>query len=85
MPSWESRIVIEDLGCAYRGPVFLRGGPDPMMHPRVHHLSLPRGAPRPGHVLRSGAVLRAARRRRTCAASLYCSRGYPDSGYRQKL
>jgi hypothetical protein len=59
------------------GPIFLRGGPDPMMHPRVHHLSLPRGAPKPGHVVRSGAVLRAARRRHTCTKSLYCSRGYP--------
>jgi hypothetical protein len=77
MPSWEPWIVIEDSGCAYRGPVFLRGGPDPMMHPGVHHLSLPRGAPRPGHMVRSGAVLCVARRRRTCTASLYCSRGYP--------
>jgi hypothetical protein len=77
MPSWESRIAVEDPGCAYRGPVFLRGGPDPMMRPRVHHLPLPRGAPRPAHVVGSGAVLRAARRRRTCTAPLYCSRGYP--------
>jgi hypothetical protein len=45
MPSWESRIVIEDPGCAYRGPIFLRGGPDPMMPPGVHHLSLSRSAP----------------------------------------
>jgi hypothetical protein len=77
MPSWESQIVIEDPSCAYRGLVFLCEGPDPMMHPGVHHLSLPRGAPRPGHVVRSGAVLHAARRRRTCTTSLYCSRGYP--------
>jgi hypothetical protein len=77
MSSWESRIVIVDPSCAYRGPVFIRGGPDPMMHPRVHHLTLPRGAPRPAHVVGSGAVLRAAKRRRTCTASLYCSIGYP--------
>ena len=77
MPSWESRIVIVGPGCAYRGPVFIRGGPDPMMHPRVHHLPLPRGAPRPAHVVGSGAVLRVARRRRTCRASSYCRRGYP--------
>jgi hypothetical protein len=32
MPSWESRIVIVDPGCAYRGPVFIRGGLGPMMH-----------------------------------------------------
>jgi hypothetical protein len=56
IPSWESRIVIEGPGCAYRGPVLLRGGPDLMMHPVVYHLSLPRGAPRPAHVVGSGAV-----------------------------
>jgi hypothetical protein len=76
MPSWESRIVIEDPGCAYRGPVFLRGGLKPMMHPGLHHLPLPRGAPS-AHVVGSGAVLRAARRHRTCIGPLYCSRGYP--------
>ena len=58
MPSWESRIVIVDLGCAYRGPVFIRGGPDPMMHPGMYYLPLPRGAFRPAHVVGSGAVLR---------------------------
>jgi hypothetical protein len=77
MPSWESRIVIVDPGCAYRGPVFIRGGLDPMMHPRVHHLPLPHGAPRPAQAVGSGAILRAARRRRTCTSSLYCSRRYP--------
>jgi hypothetical protein len=77
MPSWESESVIEDPGCAYRGPVFLRGGPEPMKQPGVYHLSLPRGAPRPAHVVGSGAVLRATKRRRTCTTSLYCSRGYP--------
>jgi hypothetical protein len=30
--------------CTYRGPVSLYGGPDPMMHPGVYYLSLPRGA-----------------------------------------
>jgi hypothetical protein len=54
-----------------------------MMHPREYYLSLPRGAPRPAHVVGSGAVLRVARRRRTCTSSLYCSRGTLDSGYRQ--
>jgi hypothetical protein len=77
MPSWESQIVIVGPGCAYRGPVFIRGGPDPMMHPGVHHLPLLRGAPRPAHAVVSGVVLRAARRCRTCTASLYRSRGYP--------
>jgi hypothetical protein len=77
MPSWEFRTVFEGPGCAYRGPVFLCGGPNPMMHPGVYYLSLPRGAPRPAHVVRSGTVLRVARRRRTCSASLYCCRGYP--------
>jgi hypothetical protein len=83
MPSWESRIVIEDLGCAYRGPVFLYGGPDPMMPPGVHHLSLPRGAPRPtmwwGRVPfsgRPGDVVHVQR--------LYTVvEGTPDPGYRQ--
>jgi hypothetical protein len=50
IPSWESRTVIKGSGCAYRGPVFLRGGPDPIMHPRVYYLSLPRGTPEPAHV-----------------------------------
>jgi hypothetical protein len=48
-----------------------------MMHPGVHHLSLPHGAPRPTRVVGLGADLRAARRRRTCTTSLYYSRGYP--------
>jgi hypothetical protein len=77
LPSWESRIVIVGPDCAYRGQVFIRGGLDQMMHPGVHHLPLPRGAPRPAHAVGSGAILRAARRRRTCTASLYRSRGYP--------
>jgi hypothetical protein len=77
MPSWVSWTVIEAPSCMYRGPVFLRGGSDPMIPPGVYHLSLPRGAPRPVHVVGSGAVLRAARRRRTCTISLCCSRGYP--------
>jgi hypothetical protein len=48
-----------------------------MIHPGVYYLSLPRGALRPAHVVGSGAVLRVARRRRTCIASSYCRRGYP--------
>jgi hypothetical protein len=48
-----------------------------MMPPGVYYLSLPRGAPRPAHVVGSGAALRVARRHHTCIASLYCSRGYP--------
>jgi hypothetical protein len=71
MPSWELRI------CTYRGPVSLCVGPDLMMHPGVHYLSLPRGALRPAHVVGSGAVLRVARRHRTCTASSYRRRGYP--------
>jgi hypothetical protein len=76
MPSWESRAVIGGPGCAYRGPVFLCGGPVPMIHPGVYHLFSPRGAPRPAHVVGSGAIHRVARRRRMCTASLYCSREY---------
>jgi hypothetical protein len=76
MPSWVPWTVIKGLGCVYRGSVSLRGDPDPMIHPGVYHLSLPHGAPRPVHVVGSGAVLRAVRRRRTCTSSLYCSRGY---------
>jgi hypothetical protein len=53
IPSWESRTVIKGSGCAYRGPVFLRGGPDPIMHPGVYYLSLPRGTPEPAHVVGS--------------------------------
>jgi hypothetical protein len=48
-----------------------------MTHPGVYYLSLPRGAPRPAHVVESDVVLRMARRRRTCTAFLYYSRGYP--------
>jgi hypothetical protein len=71
MPSWELRI------CTYRGPVFLYGGLDPMMHPRTYYLSLPRGALRPAHAVGSGAVLRVAWRRRVRTTSSYCRRGYP--------
>jgi hypothetical protein len=71
MPSWELRPR------AYRGPVSLCGGPDPMMHHGVNCLSLPRGAPRPAHVVGSGAVLHVTWRCRTCAAPSYCRRGYP--------
>jgi hypothetical protein len=77
MPSWESGSVIEDPSCAYKGLVFLRGGSEPMMHPGVYHLSLPRGAPRPTHVVGSGAILCVAKRLYTCTTSLYYSRGYP--------
>jgi hypothetical protein len=71
MLSWELRP------CAYRGPVSLYGGPDPMMHPGVNCLSLPHGAPRPAHVVGSGAVLRVTWRCRTGAVPSYCRRGYP--------
>jgi hypothetical protein len=71
MPSWELRT------CMYRGPVPLCGGPDPMMHPGVYYLYLPRGALRPTHVVGSGAILRVAWRRRTCTTSSYSRRGYP--------
>jgi hypothetical protein len=54
MPSWVSRTVIDGPGCVYMGP-------DPMIHLEVYHLSLPHGAPRPIHVVGSGAVLRVAR------------------------
>jgi hypothetical protein len=56
IPFWEPRTVIKGSGCAYRGPVFLRGGPDPIMHPRVYYLSLPCGTPDPAHVVGSGCL-----------------------------
>jgi hypothetical protein len=71
MPSWELQT------CTRRGPVSLYGGPDPMMHPGMYYLSLPRGAFRPAHVVGSGALLRVAWRRSTCTTSSYCRRGYP--------
>jgi hypothetical protein len=71
MPSWELRT------CTHRGPVSYCGGPDPMMHPGMYYLSLPRGAFRPAHVVGSGAVLRVTWRRHTCTAPSYCRRGYP--------
>jgi hypothetical protein len=52
MPYWEPRT------CMHRGPVPYCGGPDPMMHPGIYYLPLPRGAFRPAHVVGSGAVLR---------------------------
>jgi hypothetical protein len=54
MPSWELRT------CTYRGPVSLCGGPDPMMHPGVYYLSLPRDSLRPAHGVGSGVVLHVA-------------------------
>jgi hypothetical protein len=76
MPSWESRIVIVDRLCVQGSGIHpWRTGPNDAS--RVHHLPLPHGAPRPAHVVGSSVVLRAARRRRTCTSSLYCSRGYP--------
>jgi hypothetical protein len=71
MPSWELRTH------TYRGPVSLCGGPDPSMHPGEYYLSLPRGAPRPAHVVGSGAALRVTWRCRTGEASSYCRRWYP--------
>jgi hypothetical protein len=54
MPSWEFRTVSKGPGCAYRGPVFVRGGPDPITHPGVYYLSSPRGIPEPAHVVGLG-------------------------------
>jgi hypothetical protein len=63
--------------CTYRGPVSLCGGSEPTMHPRMYYLSLPRGAFKPAHVVKSGVILCVAWRCRTGAASSYCRRGYP--------
>jgi hypothetical protein len=62
---------------AYRGPVFLCGGPDPTVLRGTYHPSSPRGALRPAHVVGSGAALRVTRRCRTGASPSYCRRGYP--------
>jgi hypothetical protein len=61
---------------SYRGPVSL-GGPEPSMHPETYYLFLPRGAPRPAHVVGSGAALRMTWECRTGAAPSYRRRGYP--------
>jgi hypothetical protein len=66
MPSWEPQT------CMHRCPVSYSGGPDPMMHPGMYYLPLPRGAFRPAHVVGSGAVLRVTWRRCTCIAPSYC-------------
>jgi hypothetical protein len=71
MHSWELQT------CTHRGPVSYCGGPDPVIHPGMYNLSLPRGAFRPAHVVGSGAILRVAWRCRTGAASSCCRRGYP--------
>jgi hypothetical protein len=57
------------------GVLLLRS--DPMMHPGMYHLSLPRGALGPAYVAGSGAVLHVAWKRRTCTTSSYYRRGYP--------
>jgi hypothetical protein len=71
MPSWELQT------CTYRSPVSLCGGLDPSIHPGMYYLSLPRGALRPTHVVRSGAILRVDQKCCAGAASSYCRRGYP--------
>jgi hypothetical protein len=71
MPSSELRT------CTYRGPMFLCGGPNPTVLPRMYYPSSPRGTLRPVHVVGSGATLCATWRRRTGAAPSYCRRGYP--------
>jgi hypothetical protein len=71
MPFWELRT------CTHRGPVSYCRGPDPVIHPGMYYLSLPRGAFRPAHAVGSGAVLRVTWRRRICTAPSYCRRGYP--------
>jgi hypothetical protein len=71
MPSWELRA------CTHRGPASYCGGQDPMMHPGMYYLSLPRGAFRPAHAVGSGAVLRVTWGHRTCTAPSHCRRGYP--------
>jgi hypothetical protein len=69
MPSWEPRTRM------HRGPVSYCARLDPMMHPGMYYLPLPRGAFRPAHVVGSGAVLRVTWRR--CTTPSYCRRGYP--------
>jgi hypothetical protein len=71
VPSWEPRT------CMHRGPVPYCGGLDPMMHPGMYYLPLPRGAFRPAHVVGSGAVLRVTWRCCTCTSPSYYRRGYP--------
>jgi hypothetical protein len=61
----------------HRGPVFLCGGPDPTVLPRMYYPSSPRGALMPAHVVGSGAALRVTWRCRTGVASSYCRSGYP--------
>jgi hypothetical protein len=63
--------------CTYRGPVSFYGGPDPTMNTGMYYLSLPRGALEPAHVVGLGAILHAALRCCTGAASSCCRRGYP--------
>jgi hypothetical protein len=71
MPSWELRA------CTHRGLASYCGDPDPMMHPGMYYLSLPRGAFRPAHAVGSGAVLHVTWGRRTCKVPSHCRRGYP--------
>jgi hypothetical protein len=84
MPSWESRAVIGGPGCAYRGPVLLRGGPVQMIHPgciifsrHVVPLEPPTWRGWVLSTMRLGEAVRAQR--------LYIVvGGTPDSGYRQQ-
>jgi hypothetical protein len=76
MPSWELRTR------TYRGPVSLCGGPDPSMHPGKYYLSLPRGTPRPAHVVGS-VPLSVWPRGIVRVQRLHTVEvGTPDSGYR---
>jgi hypothetical protein len=53
-------LTRKDLGLTRGTRHALCRGPDPSMHLGKYYLSLPRGAPRPAHVVGSGAALRVA-------------------------
>jgi hypothetical protein len=78
----ESRATIEGPGCAYRGPVFPRGGPTRLIHPgciifpcHMVPLELPMWWGRALSTVWLGNGVRAPRLH-------IVVRGTPDSGYR---
>jgi hypothetical protein len=73
----EYRSVFGGPGCAYKGPALPCGSLIQLSAFWIYHLFWSRGALGATHVVRSGAVHRAARDCRTGTVSSYCSKGYP--------
>jgi hypothetical protein len=78
MLTWQSRTVIGGPGCAYRGPVFPRGGPVQLIHPGIQGLEPSTWWGRVLFSVRLEIDVRAP-----CLHTVV--KGTPDSGHRQLL